>query len=92
VLQQWFTASEFYQGKPRYSCGVTCRRIRERGSQTIDFAHDVHQFPASSFFESIRSIAIGTAQVASGQPHKNAREPSEGAFTLQAQINLIDDE
>ena len=41
--------------------------------------------------EGVGGVAVGTAEVAAGQPDENARQPGKGAFALQAQINLIDD-
>src|ERR1700694_5960078 len=45
-----------------------------------------------AFGEGIRRVAIRTAKIARRQPHKNAWQPGEGAFTLQAQIDFVDDE
>ena len=45
-----------------------------------------------SFREGIGGVAIGAAQIAGGKTDENARQPGEGAFALQAQIDFVDDE
>jgi hypothetical protein len=45
-----------------------------------------------SFGKCIRGVAIGTPQITRGEPHENAGQTREGAFTLQAQIDFIDGE
>jgi hypothetical protein len=66
--------------------------VNEGFCQSFDFGSDVFQRLLFSFRKRIRGIAIGTAQIARGKPHENARQTRKGAFTLQAQINFIDDE
>ena len=45
-----------------------------------------------AFGEGVGGVAIGAAQIAGGEPDENARQPGEGAFALQAQIDFVDDE
>jgi len=45
-----------------------------------------------AFGESVSRIAIRAAEIARGEADKNARQPGKSAFTLQAQIDFVDDE
>jgi len=45
-----------------------------------------------SFSKCIGGVAIGTAQVTGGQADKDAGQSGKGAFALQAQVNLVDDQ
>ena len=58
----------------------------------MDFLQNFRERFLFTFSEGVGGVAIRTAQVARGEAHENARQPGEGAFTLQAQVNLIDNQ
>ena len=60
--------------------------------QLINLRTNIRERLFLSFRERVRGIAIGTAQVARGEPNENARQTRKGALTLQAQIDFIDDQ
>src|SRR5690349_13504347 len=65
-------------------------RIRTRQSQHL--WPYLAQWPLLSVREGISSIAIGAAEIASSQPHENARQPGESALALQTQVDFVDDQ
>ena len=66
--------------------------MREGAGEALDFGYDFGERTLASLGKGIRSIAIGAAQIARREPHKDARQPGEGAFALQAQVDFIDDQ
>lgn len=42
------------------------------------------------FGEGVGGVAVGAAEVAGGQPHKDAGQTGESAFALEAQVNFVD--
>jgi hypothetical protein len=46
----------------------------------------------ASFRERIRRVAVGAAEVAGGEAHKDTRQAGEGAFALQAEEDFVDDQ
>src|SRR5882724_8467797 len=60
--------------------------------QAPDFGQDRVECLFGSLRECRSGVAIGTAQIASRQANKNAREPRKGAFPLQTQVNFVDDQ
>lgn len=84
-LLEGFAAGELDQGQPR--CGgwggpaSSCLQHR-----CADGGHGHAPAPP----EGVRGIAIGTAEGTPGQAHEDAGQPGEGAFALQAGVDLGD--
>ena len=64
----------------------------ERRRQFFYFRQNVGERFLFSFRERVGGVAIRAAKVAGGEADENARQPGEGAFPLQAQIDFVDDE
>ena len=64
----------------------------ERPGQSVDPGQDFRQgyFPALG--EGVGGVAIGAAQIAGSQAHEDTGPAGPGAFALQAEINLVDDQ
>jgi hypothetical protein len=60
--------------------------------QPMNLSANFLERAAFAFRESVGGIAIGAAQVASGQTHKHTGQPCESAFALETEINLVDDQ
>ena len=60
--------------------------------EQLDLSNDRGQRLFSALGKSISRITIRTAQVAGSQPDEDARQAGEGAFTLQAQVDFVDDQ
>src|SRR5271157_2643495 len=60
------------------------------GREAMHLVLDFLERHALAAFESVLAVAPGAAQVASRQPHKNARQPSVGGLSLQRLVNLDD--
>ena len=76
-------------------CGVRIAEcgILENGSASSRTSRqDFLQRHLFAFGEGVGGVAVGAAQVAGGEPDENARQPGEGAFALQAQIDFVDDQ
>jgi hypothetical protein len=60
--------------------------------QSAHFGEDVVERLLAALGEGIRSVAIRAAEIAGGEPDKNALQPGEGAFALEAQVDFVDDQ
>ena len=60
--------------------------------QFFYFGQNIGERFLFSFRERVGGVAIRAAEVAGGEADENARQPGEGAFPLQAQIDFVDDE
>jgi hypothetical protein len=84
-LEQRLTAGEFDEREP----GIANLK---RLSKPAHFRQRTGQQLFAPLGERIRRIAVGTAEVARGEPDKHARQPGKGAFPLQAQVDFVDDQ
>jgi len=82
-LEQWFAAGQFNQGQ---------RRAVERRGEFFDLCEDFGEEHLFALRESVGGVAIGAAEVAGSQPDKDAGQAGKSAFTLQADIDFVDDE
>ena len=103
-LQERLSAGQFDQGQ--FRCRTTSRieaqsiaLPTERGSalpkphgEFSDLGHDFFKSLFLPFRKSVRRVAVGTTKVASRQPDKHAGQAGERAFTLQAQVDFVDDQ
>jgi len=62
----------------------------KRFCETVDFGADFFERLFLAAGEGVSGVAIGAAEVAGSEADKNAGQPREGAFTLQAQVDFID--
>src|SRR5271157_14840 len=60
------------------------------GRETMHLVLDFLERHAVAALEGVLAVAPGTAQVASRQPHKNARQARVGGLSLQRLVNLYD--
>ena len=90
-LKQRFAAGQLDEGHTRRQGGIG-RTVAIRLRQFVNSRDDVVHQPLLSFGERVGGVAVGAAQVARGQPDEHARKSSEGAFTLEAQIDFVDDQ
>jgi len=67
-------------------------RMPEGFGQPMNLGAYLLERPAFAVRESIGGVAVRTAQIASGQAHKDAGQPREGTFALKTQIDLVDDQ
>lgn len=79
--------------KQRFSAGeLDKRKFWIRLRQFFNFGQNFIERFLFAFGEGVGGIAERTAQVAAGEADENARQPGKGAFTLQAQVDFVDDE
>ena len=58
----------------------------------MDLGPDLVEWASGSLGEGVGGVAVGTPEVAPGQSDEDAGESGKGAFPLQAQIDLVDDQ
>jgi len=66
--------------------------VNVRFRESVNLRPNIRERTALTLGEGVSGVAVGTTEITSGQSHKNAREAGEGAFTLQTEIDFIDDE
>lgn len=86
ALEERFSAGEFDQ----WELARTIRQVSRR--YALDFRYDFGNSAWFSFRERVGSVAVGAPKITSRQSNKHARKSRKGAFTLQAEINFVDDE
>ena len=66
--------------------------VLQRARQVPVLLEHVRHRHFLSLGECVGRVAVRAAKVASGQPHKDARQAGKRAFALDAQINFVNDE
>jgi hypothetical protein len=90
-LQERFAAGEFDEREAEVSgrCGTLGAK---GGGEAVDFGQDIREGEFAAFGECVGGVAVGATEVASGKADENAGEAGEGAFALEAQVDLVDNE
>jgi hypothetical protein len=58
----------------------------------FDASNNFFEVDLLTLSKGVAGVAIGTAEIARGESHKNTRQSRVGALTLQTQIYLVNNE
>ena len=85
-LKEWFPAGQLDQRQ----CLTLLSFLFEGACHVLNRLEDGVEGHGLASFERVRGVAVGTPQVATSQAYENTGKTREGAFTLDAQVNFMD--